>query len=381
MSLIIAGCASQAPLKSNPNLPKVSKISYTKDRNQVAINWNRVDNDKIKGYYLTRSDNGKFKLIAKINDPDITFYDDRGLKPKSHYVYQIATFDRNGVPSKGLKLDAYTRPNIESVVGLRNDNLKQQGKIKFSFTPNENERISGYLIQKYNGQKFITIAKLDSRLKTEFLDTDLKNGVNYEYRVIAVSYDGLKSAPSSVLNIKTLQRPAIVMGIKASSDLPKKIKISWKKVKNTAYYEIYSSDYLDGNYDLIAKPTSTNYTDIIQQDGIIKYYKVVAVDKFGIKSLMPDNGEMGSTLALPAKPVISKDSSSMKFTISSPDGRAVKYAVNREGNNEVKKFINVQSPFVDNSIETNSTHNYVYKFYAIDKYNLKSKPTEFEVNR
>ena len=382
ITLIIAGCTNQPPLKSNPNLPVVSKVNYIKDRNQLFISWDRVDNGLVKGYYVERSDDGKkYKLIAKIEDTDVNYFNDRDLKPHSSYSYKIATFDKNGVPSKGLRLEAYTRPNIASVVGLRNEHLKKQGKIKIRFTPNENERVSGYLIQKYNGEKFETIKKLDSRLNVEFLDKNLKDGKTYEYRVIAVSYDGLKSAPSKVLKITTLERPSVVMGLTASSDVPKKIQLTWNPVKNAVYYEIYSSDDLNGIYELIAKTSNSYYVDNLKSDGIVKYYKVVSVNKYGLKSLMQANGEMGSTLPIPASPEVSKDSSSLTFTITSPDGRAVKYEVDREGGKLIKKFINVHSPFVDNTIEANSTDNYTYKFYSIDKYNLKSKPTEYEVNR
>jgi fibronectin type 3 domain-containing protein len=379
---MIVGCTNQPKLKSNPNLPTVSKVDYRKDRNQVVIYWNRIDDNLVKGYYLTRSDDEKkYNLVATINDTDITYFNDKGLTPRSKYSYKIATFDKNGVPSKGLKLEVYTRPNIKSVVGLKNEQLKKQGKIKFSFRPHNNERVSGYLVQKYDGKEFKTVAKLDSRFSVEFLDKELKDGKSYEYRVIAITFDGLQAAPSEVLKIKTLGKPSIIMGLKASSNIPKKIEISWNSSTNIDNYEVYSSDELNGDYKLIAKTKNSNYTHNLNRDGVIKYYKVVAVDNYGLKSLMQKNGEMGSTVSIPASPEITKDSSLVKFTISSPDGRAVKYEVEREGNNLVKKFLNVQSPFEDNTIETNSTKSYVYKFYAIDKDDLKSNPTEFEVNR
>jgi len=383
ITLIIAGCTNQPPLKSNPNLPVVSKINSINDRNQIAIYWDRPSSDLVKGYYLQRSDNGKkYKLIATIDDVDTTSFDDKGLSPEHKYFYKIATFDKNKVPSKGLKLVAYTIHNIEPIPALKNENLKTRGKVKFSFRPHPSERVSKYLIQRFNGKKFETIATLDSRILTEFVDTNLEDGKTYEYRVIAVSYDGLKSAPSKVLKIATLGKPAVVMGLTASSDIPKKIEISWNPVKNIDHYEVYSSDEATGSYNLIATTNTNNYTDILNKDGVTRFYKVVAVNKFGLKSLMPENGEMGSTIPLPASPVISKDSASLKFAITSPDGRAVKYEVDREGNGVVKKFVNVQSPFVDNiPTDSNSTINYTYKFYSIDKYNLKSEPTEYEENR
>ena len=203
--LAITGCSTDnPPLKSSPNVPMVKKIFTLKDRNSVALEW-KVDMDKISGYYIQRSeDNKHYITIAQLSNRYITHYTDTGLKPNKVYYYKISTFNEVGVPSFAKLVDVKTAKTISPVSFLVDAGLKVKGMAKIIFRPHTNERVAGYYIERFDKatSKWEVIADLTPRLRAEYIDTNLKDGESYKYRIIAYTFDGLNSPPSKVITIQ-----------------------------------------------------------------------------------------------------------------------------------------------------------------------------------
>ena len=317
--LFISGCAlnSKPAPKSNPNLPKVSKFNAYPDRNAIALKWNVVNG--ISGYYIQKFDKKtrKWKMLATINDPFKTLYVDTNLKPSTLYTYRIATFNKNKIPSLSVEVSQKTLPTIAPVIPLEIKPLKK-GMVKIIFRPHPNERVEGYILQRLDDKniKWIDLANLTPRYNVEYIDKGLVDGKIYQYRIIAYTYDNLKSTPSDILKVSTYPKPPLVLNIKASINLPKKIVLKWSPVKNAKYYKVYTKRFLGLGYTPIAKVKGTTYTDNVQKDGVKKYYKVTAVSIHDTESLLDNSPEvMGESLQVPAKPLISTNVSNC-FTIS-----------------------------------------------------------------
>ena len=385
--MLITGCAvNNKPVpKSNPNLPQVKKFSAYPDRNAIALKWSTVP--QMNGYYIQRLNNKthKWQMLVTINDPYRSLYVDTGLKPSTKYTYRIATFDKNNIPSLAKEVSQTTLPTIIQVIPLEVKPLKK-GMVKIIFRPHVNERVEGYIIQRFDDEdaKWSDIADLTPRYNVEYIDTGLKDGKIYKYRIIAYTYDGLKSAPSKVLIVSTYPKPPIVQNVSATHDLPRKIILKWSPVKGAKYYKIYTKGFLGFGYTLIGKTPNTEYVDKVNKDGITRYYKVTAVSVHDTESLLSKTPEvMGQTLPVPAKPLVSTNITpdGVEFVFSSPDNRAVKYrVVRKEGifnGKEVKYLVN-SNKFFDNKIQ--HKHSYTYDIYAIDKYGLMSKANTVDVD-
>ena len=376
--IIITGCAinnKPAP-KSNPNLPKVSNFKAYPDRNAMALKWNVVKN--ISGYYIQRYNfkTKKWQMLKTIKDPFKSLYVDTDLKPATFYKYRIATFDKKGIPSLAIVTSQTTLPTISQVIPLEIKPLNK-GMVKIIFRPHQNERVKGYIIQKFNDKstKWENIANLTPRYNVEYIDKNLKDGKIYKYRIIAYSFDGLKSLPSNILKVSTYPKPPIVQDIKASHNLPKEIKLTWKKVKNAKYYKIYEKELF--GFKPIAKTTSTFFIDKVNKDGVKKYYKVTAVSIHDTESLLDKSPEvLGESLPIPAKPLVSTNilNNKIELILSSPDNRAVKYLIIKGK----QKYITKSNIFTDTNIQHKQT--YYYKIYAVDKYGLISNPIEVKVS-
>jgi fibronectin type 3 domain-containing protein len=383
--MIITGCAINKPApKSNPNLPKVTNFKAYPDRNAMALKWNVVKG--INGYFIQKYNfkTKKWDKTITINDPYQTLYVDTKLKPNTLYKYRIATFDKNKIPSLAIETQNKTLPSIAPVIPLEIKPLTK-GEVKIIFRPHLNERVNSYIIQRFNDKiaKWINIATLKPRYNVEYIDKNLIDGKIYKYRIIAVTFDNLYSKPSKELVISTYPKPPIIKNIKASVDLPKKIKLSWYPVPNTAYYKIYKKKFL--MFVPIAKTKNTFYIDYINKDGDTEYYKVTAVSIHQTESLLDKTPEvMGKTLDIPAKPLVSINitDDGVEFVMNSPDDRAVKYLIVKESGNilnkKEQKYVVNGNRFLDRQID--KKHSITYKIYAIDKYGLISKPTEVEVS-
>jgi len=386
--LIITGCAvnnKPAP-KSNPKLPQVNSFNAYPDRNSVALKWSTVPH--MKGYYIQKFNNKtkKWEMLKTIKNPYRSIYVDTGLKPSTSYSYRIATFNKNEIPSLAKEITVTTLPTVERVIPLEAKPL-QKGMVKIIFRPHPNERVEGYIIQKFNDKstKWEQIADLKPRFNVEYIDKNLIDGKIYNYRIIAYTFDGLYSKPSETVSVSTYPKPPIVTNITATHNLPRQILIKWSPVKNAKYYNIYTKGFLGIGYRLIGKTKNTQFLDKVDKDGETKYYKVTAVSVHDTESLLQNTPEvMGETLPKPAKPLISTNilPNSVELILSSPDNRAVKYLIIKKTGNsfntEEYKYIVKSDKFIDNNIKKKTS--YIYEIYAVDKYGLISEPNKVEVD-
>jgi fibronectin type 3 domain-containing protein len=379
--IIITGCAINKPTpKSNPNLPKVTNFKAYPDRNAMALRWDAVKG--IKGYYLQKYDfkHKKWGKIIKIKEPFKTIYVDKNLKPNTLYKYRIATFDKNNIPSFAVETTQKTLPTVAPVIPLEVRPLIK-GKVKIIFRPHPNERVNGYIIERFNDKKakWEKIATLNHRYNVEYIDKNLIDGKIYKYRIFATTFDNLISYPSQIITISTYPRPPIIMDVKASLDLPKQIKLTWSPIKDAAYYKIYKKKFL--KFEPIGKTTKNYFIDYINKDGESAYYKVTAVTIHQTESLLDKTPEvMGKTLDIPAKPIVSTNltNKGIEIIFNSPDKRAVKFLIIKEKKGlktQKFKYVIKGNKFFDSNIKKGI----IYKIYAIDKYGLISKPTEVEV--
>ena len=344
----------------------------------------------MSGYYIQRYDfkHKKWIEITTIKDPYKSIYVDTSLKPAHIYKYKIATFDKNGIPSLSKEVTISTLPPLSPVIPLEAKPITK-GKIKLIFRPHKNERVKEYIIQRFNDKKakWEYLTTLKPRLNVEYIDSNLKDGKIYKYRIFAKSFDDIKSLPSRTIVVSTYPKPPIVLNISATTNLPKKIVIKFSPVKNAAYYKIYISDSPNGDFKFYKTTKSTTFTDYIKKDGFIRYYKVTAVSIHNTESLLSDTpAVMGETLTKPATPLVSinKIGNNIEFIFTSPDNRAKKYLIIKK--EKLGLFKSIEKKFIANSNRFTDTinpkHSYEYKIYEIDKYGLISKkPAVVEVSK
>jgi fibronectin type 3 domain-containing protein len=279
-----------------------------------------------------------------------------------------------------------TLPKLSPVIPLEAKPITK-GEVKIIFRPHPNERVSSYIIQRYDDKnaKWKTIATLSPRLNVEYIDKNLQDGKIYKYRIFAKSFDNILSYPSNVIVVSTFKRPPVITNLKATINLPKEIKLTWTPVKDAAYYKIYISNSANGPFEFYKSTKSTVFIDKINKDGFIRYYKVTAVSPHKTESLLNESPVvMGETLPAPAQPIVSSslNGNQVELVFTSPDNRAAKYLIIRKEKiglfkYQTKKFIVNKNNFIDT---INPKKEYIYYVYEVDKHGLISKkPAEITI--
>jgi len=399
--LVLSACNGLAPSPKedttvDATLPKIVLTKHGKivGMKSVAFEWKSFHDPRVEGIYVykqtpNKKNMGELKYFTTIESRFKTHYVDTTVEPDTRYTYAFRTFskDAEGVISKSIVIN--TLPVLESVSWI--DSITGLPRVaKIIWRPHSNEKVKSYIIERktLEDEKWQKIATIKGRLNAEFVDDDLKDNSVYMYRVRVLTYDNILSTPSQIVKVVTKALPISITGIKATTTLPKEVKITWNKSKQKDFkrYYLYRSATIDGGYKIIAKLYNNKFVDKIDQDGKSFFYRVSAVDKDGLESIYDKNSIQGMTLSKPNAPAIVEAKlikNRVELHWSKTDPRSKEYIVVREHKKgwftgDTETFPKIKSTtFIDESIESDST--YSYSVIAVDKHGIESEASSAAV--
>ncbi|EHU9856511.1 fibronectin type III domain-containing protein [Campylobacter upsaliensis] len=366
----------------NESLPKVQSLKSISDLSNVAFEWEPLYSENIQGFYLYRSSEKEpqMKLVATIKDKFQTHYVDTKLESGTKYQYMMKTFNEQGhFSEEGQVIEIATQPRPEPLAFVQAIiNLPE--RIKLIWRPHTDLRVNAYIIEKkkVEDKKFAKIGEVKNRLSAEFID-EVKANENFLYRVSALTFDGIQSEPSEVLNSTSKALPPEITHLSASNDLNGKIILSWDTpvYEDFSYFKIYATSSSFLPFTLLAKTDKNSYEDIVQGAGESKQYKITMVDKDGLESPMPKKGVEGKTLGLPASPSIilaQITSEGIVLEWADNDNRAVEYEVKRYGGDQNAIFKGIKEKRL-RDIKALAGVEYSYEVIGIDELGQRSAPS------
>ncbi|EGK8068152.1 fibronectin type III domain-containing protein [Campylobacter upsaliensis] len=366
----------------NESLPKVQSLKSISDLSNVAFEWEPLYSENIQGFYLYRSSEKEpqMKLVATIKDKFQTHYVDTKLESGTKYQYMMKTFNEQGhFSEEGQVIEIATQPRPEPLAFVQAiTNLPE--RIKLIWRPHTDLRVNAYIIEKkkVEDKKFAKIGEVKNRLSAEFID-EVKANENFLYRVSALTFDGVQSEPSEVLNSTSKALPPEITHLSASNDLNGKIMLSWDTpvYEDFSYFKIYATSSSFLPFTLLAKTDKNSYEDIVQGAGESKQYKITMVDKDGLESPMPKKGVEGKTLGLPASPSIilaQITSEGIVLEWADNDNRAVEYEVKRYGGDQNAIFKGIKEKRL-RDIKALAGVEYSYEVIGIDELGQRSAPS------
>jgi fibronectin type 3 domain-containing protein len=404
MILVFSGCdlsdkIMPKPLKSDSKLPKVTNIKTIPDTTAIAFEWKPLSNNlNIEGYRIYRKELNlragqidKLALVAKIKNRVSSHYVDSDLEPNHYYIYKFTVYTKDhheSKPSKEIRIKTLKVIKPLHYV-LPVNNLANMGKL--IWRPHTDPRVAGYIIErkKLYSNEWKEVGELHHRLNVEFIDRDLKTNKAYQYRVRVKTFEGLISKPSKEVEIITKARPKPIIDITATKELAREIKLTWRKSKETDIikYRIYRSEENDGDFKVIGFTLQNSYSDKILEDGKQMFYKITAIDNTGLESILNNIPIMGSTLIKPNPPQIYEISKTLKkdkigvlLKWRPTDPRTLKYKIIRISGMLLRKQTKVvakeiqKTSLIDFDVGPGIT--YIYQVFAIDRFNIFSKPSE-----
>ena len=397
--LFLSACQENLNTPSKPKIDtSLEKIDFQSIRSlsdikAIAFEWQKVDDPRVIGYNIYRAkdfeNKAKLKRIAFIENRYTSHYLDKDLESNTAYVYGFSSAREDDYESKiSLKVKATTSKVPDAVAFIQAiSNLPRQ--IKVVWRPHTNAQISYYKIQRSSpvDSSWDTLETLDGRLQAEFIDTDLDDNVIYKYRVIAYTFDDIRSDTSLVVSAQTKPLPRGIINLRASQDQPKKIVITWdaSPEEDIIQYVIYRNSTPNGNFDKIRNVNKNTflYEYKEHEDGKNIFFKVTAIDKDKLESSRNINSVMGTTLVKPLKPIMTlaqiKENKAI-LNWKEGDNRATSYIIYKtiqKGyfSSESVKYTNVKGlRFEDEKIVRGVE--YKYSIQAVDEFGILSIKTD-----
>ena len=395
--LLFSGCQGVNPLPQkkiviDSTLPVVSLTNngIMTDMKTVAFEFKSITDPRVNAIYVYKRKDGEkasseLAYYESIGNRYKTHYLDADNTPGTKYSYAFRVVAKD---TQGKLSDIYnvsTLPVLQSVAWIHSiAGLPRSAKI--IWRPHSNERVNAYIIERktFKDDKWEKIATLKGRLNAEYIDEGLEDNAIYLYRVRVETYDGIISTPSSVVKSVTKALPKAIEYISASKNLPKKIQVEWSasKQKDLERYYLYRATDIDSSFKLIAKLYNNHYTDKIDADGKVYFYRVSVVDKDGLESKKDKHTIMGMTLPKPDAPIITGIkliNSGVELSWKTTDTRIKYFNILRKHrtnwfDESTKEFKNIsQSSFVDKYIVPSST--YTYTVYGVDENGIVSQPS------
>jgi fibronectin type 3 domain-containing protein len=303
---LLTGCVPQpkipSDLKVDNKLKPPPRLDAMSDRTAIGLEWEGVDDYNVAGYIVYRGDSSAplTRVGGSHNRFSNHFLDDNDIKQGRQYIYAVSYYTKDGRESaKSAAIGASALPMPEPISWLASGNILPR-KAKVIFRPHNNERISGYIVERRDSKRgeWRIAGKLQGRLHAEFIDDGLADGAEYEYRIVSVTFDGLKSRPSEAIITATKQLPPTVTGLSATTKLKGKIDIKWNRLKEDGggTYRVYASDSPDGSFSQIAEVKPRNsVSETIASEGATRFYKVTFVDPDGLESRLQQKAVRGAT--------------------------------------------------------------------------------------
>lgn len=180
----------------------------------------------------------------------------------------------------------------------KNVKVSEQEGLKAKLTWKKVSKATGYVIyrslKKTKGYK-----KVGTATKTTFVDTKIKSGNVYYYKVAAVKKNKAELTSEKSEPVSLYIKP--ISPLVQSKYVKKSIKLTWKKVSGAKTYYVYKKNS-KGKYKKIAETEKLYYTDKKVKEGTRYSYKVKAGYKKDGKTVIGNFSAVCKALALPLDP-------------------------------------------------------------------------------
>jgi len=188
---------------TDPMLKNITHIKALPMMNSVGFEWEKIKERRIHGINIYRAspDDSSVKHIGTLGNRYATHFVDTHVKPNTPYLYTFSTFSFGKESTQSKLLRVRTLPTFAPVSFVK-AYKEAFGVVKLLWKPHPSERINAYIIKRsVNGGEWKYVSQVQGQLMVEYIDTFVRTGNKYRYRIIAKSYDGIKATASQVTQI------------------------------------------------------------------------------------------------------------------------------------------------------------------------------------
>ena len=263
-------------LLTNPTLSEVTGAKLIgRAADALRINW--TENADADGYIIEMYQNGNWARVGKIASNSTTTFRKSGLKAGTIYTFRVKAYKMSGSTAvysdDSSTVTARTNPSVITGAKLTG---RAADALRVNWT--KNASADGYIVEMYQGNKWVRVGKITNNSTTTFRKSGLKASTVYKFRVKAYKMSGktaLYSAYSATVTART--NPSIMKGVKIGGKAKDALRVNW--TKNTSAQGYIVEMYQGGKWVRVAKITN-NSTTTFRKAGLAKN----AVYKFRVKA-------------------------------------------------------------------------------------------------
>ena len=241
-------------------IPTLSKVTGAKLTGRAAdalrINWTK--NASADGYIVEMYQGNKWVRVAKITSNNTTTFRKAGLKASTVYKFRVRAYKMSGSTAiysdYSAEIAARTNPSV-----IKGAKLTGRAADALRINWSKNASADGYIVEMYQGNKWVRVAKITSNSTTTFRKAGLKASTVYKFRVRAYKMSGktaLYGNYSATVTART--NPSIVKGVKIGGKAKDALRVNWTKNASAQGYIVEM--YKGGKWVRVAKITNGNTT-------------------------------------------------------------------------------------------------------------------------
>ena len=222
----------------------------------LRVNWTK--NASADGYIVEMYQGNKWVRVAKITNNSTTTFRKAGLSASTVYKFRVRAYKMDGTTALygaySAELSARTNPSVMTGAKLGG---RAADALRINWT--KNASADGYIVEMYQGIKWVRVAKITDNSTTTFRKAGLSASTVYKFRVRAYKMSGnmaLYGNYSATVTART--NPSIMKGVKIGGKAKDALRVNWTKNASAQGYIVEM--YQGGKWVRVAKITNGNTT-------------------------------------------------------------------------------------------------------------------------
>jgi len=222
------------------------------------------------------------------------------LADSTQYFYQVSAYNIYKAEGfRSLTLHGVTLPPPSTPVGFTAKGF-QPRMVPLSWDVHQDQNVKGYIIVKGDSPDgpFEEVTNIKGREINSYVDKGSSSGAGwgkskglddahlYFYKIQAYNWVDSKSQFSTPVSVMTKPVSFPPEKLTATGNKPRQVPLEWRPVPDVTLdrYEVFRADSAEGKFEKIgeSKADTAHYLDQKLEDGKTYFYKVRAVDKFGL---------------------------------------------------------------------------------------------------
>ena len=224
----------------------VNTIPYTttgmkcSSKTDVSVNLQWDKNTSASGYELQKYDGSKWVAIKTFTSNENTSFNVTGLKASTTFKFRLVAYKNYG---SAKEYSAFTYLDVNTIpyttTGMK---CSSKTNVSVNLQWNKNTSANGYVLERYNGKKWITVKTFTSNANTSFNVKGLKASTTFKFRLRAYKNFGSAKEYSAFTYLNVNTRPYTTTGFKMKSAKKNTITLKWNKNISASGYCIEKWD-------------------------------------------------------------------------------------------------------------------------------------------